>query len=96
MCWHRAKRLSGQGLGGIPPVAYSVSDRSEAMGFWHDFLGFDELYDLKKSACQDLRVAFIKIDDHQHGELFNEPAPAPPSSMNHLCFTADDIQQMRA
>jgi catechol 2,3-dioxygenase-like lactoylglutathione lyase family enzyme len=81
---------------GISHVGYFVSDLPKAMEFWHDFLGFDESYELKKNGSQSLRVAFIKINDHQHVELFNEPAPAPPSMMNHLCFTVDDIQQMRA
>ena len=64
-------------------------------GFWHDFLGFDESYDLKKNASQDLRAAFIKINDHQHVELYNERPPGLPRMMNHLCVTVDDVQQMR-
>jgi catechol 2,3-dioxygenase-like lactoylglutathione lyase family enzyme len=80
---------------GISHVGYFVSDLPKALGFWHDFLGFDEAYDLKKNDSQDVRIAFIKVNDHQHIELFNEVAPSPPSMMSHLCFTVDDVEQMR-
>src|SRR3974377_498922 len=57
---------------GISHVGYFVSDLPKAISFWHDFLGFDEAYDLKKENGRDIRIAFIKINDHQHIELFNE------------------------
>jgi lactoylglutathione lyase len=80
---------------GISHVGYFVSDLPKAIAFWHDFLGFDEAYDLKKPGTDQVRIAFIKINDHQHIELFNEAPTAPPNMMSHLCFTVDDIEQMR-
>lgn len=81
---------------GISHVGYFVSDLPKAIAFWHDFLGYDESYDLKKVGSDtDVRIAFIKINAHQHIELFNEPPTAPPNMMSHLCFTVDDIEQMR-
>jgi len=81
---------------GISHVGYFVSDLPKAIAFWHDFLGFDEPYDLKRAGSDtDVRIAFIKINDHQHVELFNEPPTASPSMMSHLCFTVDNIEQMR-
>jgi lactoylglutathione lyase len=65
------------------------------MAFWHDFLGFDEAYSLTKKDSKDIRIAFIKINDHQHVELFNEPPTHPPNMMSHVCFTVDDIEAMR-
>src|ERR1019366_5463929 len=63
---------------GISHVGYFVSDLPKAIAFWHDFLGYDESYDLKKVGSDtDVRIAFIKINDHQHIELFNEPPTAP-------------------
>ena len=81
---------------GISHVGYFVSDLPKAIAFWHDFLGYDESYDLKKPDTDDVRIAFIKINDHQHIELFNEQPTSPPSMMSHLCFTVDNIEQMRA
>jgi catechol 2,3-dioxygenase-like lactoylglutathione lyase family enzyme len=80
---------------GISHVGYFVSDLPKAIAFWHDFLGFDESYDLKKKDRNEARIAFIKINDHQHIELFNEPPTYPPNMMSHLCFTVDDIEAMR-
>src|SRR5258708_15306419 len=81
---------------GISHVGYFVSDLPQAIAFWHDFLGFDEAYTLTKKDSKDVRIAFIKINDHQHIELFNEPPTHPPNMMSHLCFTVDDIEAMRA
>jgi catechol 2,3-dioxygenase-like lactoylglutathione lyase family enzyme len=81
---------------GISHVGYFVSDLPKAISFWHDFLGFDEAYSLNKPGSQDVRIAFIKINDHQHVELFNEAPTHPPNMMSHICFTVDDVKQMRA
>jgi catechol 2,3-dioxygenase-like lactoylglutathione lyase family enzyme len=82
---------------GISHVGYFVSDLPKAIAFWHDFLGYDQEYDLKKVGSDtDVRIAFIKINDHQHIELFNEPPTALPNMMSHLCFTVDNVEQMRA
>jgi lactoylglutathione lyase len=81
---------------GISHVGYFVSDLPKAMGFWHDLLGYDEAYDLKKPGTDQVRIAFIKINDRQHVELFTDTPTAPPNMMSHLCFTVDDIEQMRA
>jgi catechol 2,3-dioxygenase-like lactoylglutathione lyase family enzyme len=80
---------------GISHVGYFVSDLPKAMGFWHDLLGYDEAYDLKKQGTDQVRIAFIKINDHQHVELFTDAPTAPPNMMSHLCFMVDDIEQMR-
>jgi lactoylglutathione lyase len=81
---------------GVSHVAYYVSDLQKSLAFWHDFLGFDESYSLTKKDSNDIRIAFIKINDRQHVELFNEPSTHPPNMMNHVCFTVDDIEAMRA
>jgi hypothetical protein len=53
-----------------------------AIAVWHDLLGFDELYDLKKKSSEDAHIASIKSSDHRHVELFNA-APARPSNLSH-------------
>ena len=80
---------------GISHVGYFVSDLPKAIAFWHDFLGFDEAYSLLKNDGSGTRIAFIKINDHQHVELFNEPPTHPPNMLSHLCFTVNDIEAMR-
>jgi len=49
---------------GISHVGYFVSDLPKSIAIWHDLLGFDESYDLKKKDSEEVRVAFIKINDH--------------------------------
>src|SRR5450432_840831 len=48
---------------GISHVGYFVSDLPKALAFWHDLLGFDESYSLPKKDSQDIRIAFIKVND---------------------------------
>ena len=81
---------------GISHVGFFVSDLPKALAFWHDFLGFDESYTLPRPNSTETRIAFIKLNDHQHVELFNEPPTAPPSHLSHICFTVDNIEAMRA
>ena len=81
---------------GISHVGYFVSDLPRALGFWHDLFGYDEAYDLRRAGTDAVRIAFIKINDHQHIELFTDPPTAPPNFMSHICFTVSDLEQMRA
>jgi catechol 2,3-dioxygenase-like lactoylglutathione lyase family enzyme len=86
---------------GISHVGYFVSDLPKALEFWHGLLGYDEMYVLNKVGAEDsnpasVRIAFIKINDHQHIELFTDPTPDPPNMMSHLCFSVSNVEQMRA
>lgn len=79
---------------GISHVGYFVSDLPKAVAFWHDFLGYDEAYTLP-SKNGGVRIAFIKLNDRQHIELFNEQSTIPHNFMSHLCFAVDNVEQMR-
>lgn len=81
---------------GISHVGYFVSDLPKALSFWHDLLGFDEYTTLDKPGTDQVRIAFIKIDDRQHIELFTDTPPSPPSMMSHYCFTVSNVDQMRS
>ena len=80
---------------GISHVGYFVSDLPKSIAFWHDFLGFDESYNLKTPGTDQVSIAFIKINDRQHIELFNQAPTNPPNRMSHLCLTVDNVEQMR-
>jgi len=81
---------------GISHVGYYVNDLPAALDFWHGLLGFDEYFELKKPNSDQVRIAFLKINDQQHVELFNEPSPHPPNMLSHICFRVDNVAQMRA
>jgi lactoylglutathione lyase len=81
---------------GISHVGYVVSDLSKTVSFWHDFMGFDEYTTLNRPGTDQIRIAFIKINDHQHIELFTDKPADPPNMMSHLCFSVSNVEQMRA
>jgi lactoylglutathione lyase len=92
----RSQQLEKPRITGISHVGFFVSDLPREVAFWHDFLGYDEMYTLPKKDSSEVRIAFIKINDLQHIELFNEEPPMPHNMLSHLCFTVDDIEKMRA
>ena len=81
---------------GISHVGYFVSDLPKTVSFWHNFLGFDEYTTLNRPSTNETRIAFIKINDHQHIELFTDKPANPPNMMSHLCFSVSNVEQMRA
>jgi catechol 2,3-dioxygenase-like lactoylglutathione lyase family enzyme len=78
---------------GIGHMALYVSDLAKARGFYRDFLGFEEPYSLKRPDGGD-RIAFIKINDEQYLELFDEP-PKNDGRVNHIAFYTDDAEGLR-
>jgi lactoylglutathione lyase len=92
----RSQQVERPRITGISHVGFFVSDLPKAVAFWHDFLGYDETYTLPKKDSNDVRIAFIKINDIQHIELFNEEPAMPHNMLSHLCFTVDDIEKTRA
>ncbi|HZQ44027.1 MAG TPA: VOC family protein [Acidobacteriaceae bacterium] len=92
----RSQEVERPRITGISHVGFFVSDLAKAIAFWHDFLGYDEMYTLPKKDSNDVRIAFIKINDLQHIELFNEEPAMPHNMLSHLCFTVDDIEKVRA
>jgi len=79
---------------GISHVAYFVSDMGSALTFWHDLLGY-EVYGTLAREDGTTRIEFVKINDHQHVELFTDKPVNPSNHFSHICFAVDDIQKMR-
>jgi catechol 2,3-dioxygenase-like lactoylglutathione lyase family enzyme len=80
---------------GISHVAFHVSDLPKAQHFWHDQMGFDQYFSLPKKDGSGTRIAFFKLNDRQHIELFNEPSPRAPNMLAHVGFSTDDLEGMR-
>jgi catechol 2,3-dioxygenase-like lactoylglutathione lyase family enzyme len=79
---------------GISHVGFFVSDLPKALDFWHGLLGYDEPYDLK-NPDGTIHIAFIKINDHQHVELFNQQPPTGSGHLSHIAFIVSNAEQMR-
>jgi len=80
---------------GVSHAGYFVTDLPKTIAFWFDLLGFDEYTTLNKPGTDQVRIAFIKINDRQHIELFTDAPPAPPNMMSHYCFSVSNVEQMR-
>ena len=80
---------------GVSHVGFYVSNLPKTVAFWDDFLGYAEPYVLKRKDGST-RMAFIKINDRQHIELFAEEPPAGHSRLSHIAFLTDNAEQMRA
>lgn len=74
-------------------MAFCVSNLPRTLAYYKDFLGFAEPYDLK-NADGAVGIAFIKINDYQHLELFNQP-PSGDGMLNHIAFYTDNAEQLR-
>lgn len=79
---------------GIAHIAFYVSDLAKAREFWTDFLGYQECFNLKKKDSNDVRIAFIKINEYQYIELFAEK-PRGDMMLNHISFFTESADTMR-
>jgi catechol 2,3-dioxygenase-like lactoylglutathione lyase family enzyme len=79
---------------GISHVGFFVSDLPKALDFWHGLLGYDESYE-HKSLDGSFTICFIKINDHQLVELFNQQPPERRGHLSHIAFTVSSAEQMR-
>ena len=78
---------------GISHMGFYVSNLPKTLVYYKDFLGFAEPYDLK-DADGKVSIAFIKINDYQHLELFPGP-PKGDGMLSHIAFYTDNAEQMR-
>jgi lactoylglutathione lyase len=89
-----AKNMERPRILGISHVGFFVSDLPKARVFWHDLLGYEEPYDLKNSDGT-VGIAFVKINDYQHVELFNRQPPPGSGYLSHIAFIVSNAEQMR-
>jgi catechol 2,3-dioxygenase-like lactoylglutathione lyase family enzyme len=80
---------------GVAHMAIYVKDLAKTRQFYEDFLGFDEVFTLPKQDGAGVRIAFIKVNDHQYFEIFNE-ADRGEGQLNHISFNTDNADQMYA
>ncbi len=80
---------------GIAHMAFYVSDLAKARMFWTDFLGYQECFNLKRKDSNDVRIAFIKINDTQYVELFAEKPRTAGVMLNHISFYTENADAMR-
>jgi catechol 2,3-dioxygenase-like lactoylglutathione lyase family enzyme len=79
---------------GVAHIAFYVSDLAKAREFWIDFLGYQEVYNLKKKDSDKVRISFIKINESQYIELFAEK-PRGDMMLNHISLLTESADKMR-
>ncbi len=78
---------------GVAHMAVFVSEVEKARGFYRDWLGFQEPYDLK-NADGSLSLTFFKINENQYIEVF--PGLKPEQDrLNHISLYTDDAESLR-
>ena len=78
---------------GVAHMAVFVSDLQKARAFYGDLLGFAEPFTLPKPDGS-VEIAFVKINDGQWIELFNQPS-AGEGQLNHIALATNDAEGMR-
>src|SRR5438477_9948567 len=78
---------------GIAHMAIYVKDLAKTRQFYEDFLGYGEPFTLPKKTGGGVRIAFVKINDQQYVEIFNEEDRGE-GQLNHISFYTDDADRM--
>lgn len=81
---------------GVAHLAIYVKDLDKTRKFYEDFLGYGEPFTLpKKGGGGGVRIAFVKVNDNQYFEIFNE-ADRGEGQLNHISFYTDNADRMYA
>src|SRR5260370_35302082 len=78
---------------GVAHLAIYVKDLDKTRKFYEDFLGYGEPFTLPKKTGGGVRIAFIKVNDHQYFEIFNE-SDRGEGQLNHISLYTDNADQM--
>jgi catechol 2,3-dioxygenase-like lactoylglutathione lyase family enzyme len=81
-------------LQGVAHVGIQVSDLQKSRSFYHDVLGFEEVFDLRTPGSQEVAVAFFKINDRQFIEIFPGLRPDQPAPIRYVGLYTDDIARL--
>jgi catechol 2,3-dioxygenase-like lactoylglutathione lyase family enzyme len=79
---------------GVAHIAIYVTDLAKTRRFYENFLGYAEPFTLPAKGGQGVRIAFVKINDRQYVEIFNE-AGRGEGQLNHISVYTDHADRMR-
>ena len=90
----RLKAAERPRITGVAHIALFVQDIEKSRAFYHDFLGYEEVFQLD-NPNGSLSLTFVKVNDRQYIELFPEKEPGT-DRLNHISVEVDDAEAMRA
>ena len=81
---------------GVAHLAVYVKDLDKTRNFYESFMGYEEAFTLpQKGGGPGVRIVFMKVNDHQYFEIFNE-ADRGEGQLNHISLYTDSADQMYA
>src|SRR5438270_7265876 len=80
---------------GVAHIAVYVKDLDKTLQFYKGMLGYDVPFTLPKKGGTGIRIAFVKVNDNQYFEIFNE-ADRGEGQLNHISFYTDSAGRMYA
>ncbi len=78
---------------GVAHMAVYVKDLAKTRQFYEEFLGFGEPFTLPRKEGGGTRIVFVKVNDSQYIEIFNE-ADRGEGQLNHISFSTDSADRM--
>jgi lactoylglutathione lyase len=78
---------------GVAHMAVYVKDLAKTRQFYEDFLGFGEPFTLPMKEGGGTRIVFVKVNDQQYFEIFNEKDRGE-GQLNHISFYVDSADRM--
>jgi len=81
---------------GVADMAIYVTDVQKARIFYEQMLGLGETFTVPKHDGSGPRTIFMKVNDRQYVELYNEPNPGHDGRLHHISFWVESADQMFA
>lgn len=79
---------------GVAHMALYVKDLDKTRQFYEKFLGFGEPFTLPKKDGTGTRIVFVKVNDNQYIEIFNEKDRGE-GQLNHISIYTENADRMR-
>src|SRR5260370_17884040 len=79
---------------GVAHLAVYVKDLEKTRKFYEAFMGFAEPFTLPKKDGTGVRIVFVKVNEHQYFEIFNE-ADRGEGQLNNISFYTDNADLMK-
>ncbi|MGH9470808.1 MAG: VOC family protein [Terriglobia bacterium] len=79
-------------IAGIAHVAFQTSNAAAARHFYHNILGFDEVFDVP---ARGTTAAFFKVNDHQYVEIYPGLRSPQQDRLVDIAFETTDARALR-
>jgi lactoylglutathione lyase len=80
---------------GVAHMAVYVKDLAKTRQFYEQFMGFGEPFTLPQKDGKGTRIVFVKVNDRQYFEIFNE-ADRGEGQLNHISLYTDSADRLYA